>query len=160
MLSVSHSVCKAPDCEETECLSSSPTQMIYQNFDLRRQRAISRFIWGKNKSVSVGKLTWGSATCWPTFFSRSWSILRSKTGLARWSMVMLSWISEFRSIIELLREFRWDFREPKYNFRYCAHTTVLFNRLGMPVPLSFLGQFTNVLFTVQISVRNCVLYAC
>lgn len=23
-----------------------------------------------------------------------------------------------------------DFREPKYNFRYCAHTTVLFNRLG------------------------------
>ena len=101
----------------------------------------------KSKSMSVGKLTWGSATCWPTFFSRSWSILRSKIGLARWSMVMLSWISEFRSRIELLREFRWDFKEPMYNFGYCAHT--------LQSPLVVLGCLHHSLSLT--SLRMCFL---
>lgn len=34
--------------------------------------------------MDIAKPTCGSAICWPIFFSRSSSILRSKAGLARW----------------------------------------------------------------------------
>jgi hypothetical protein len=66
-------------------LSGSPVERIFQSSDRPLRRAtyqIMRFKW-HDIGIGILILTWGRGICWPIFFSRRSSILRSRLSLAR-----------------------------------------------------------------------------